>query len=197
MDDRAGSTGSTSLESYGPNGAKLNRDTANCLWSLFTAVKARLYIGRYLRAHETWPYESLPEYRLMFRVPWQLILLSPGARYPHMFIDVASEAKTAISLDLSILCVNHIHENFTEFPGSIEFHLRADIAETLASMLAWGNYYTEDGVELYLYGSDEDFNDLLKSMLDDIRANKQGLNSMQQLTMLANVDHSLEGFRPK
>ncbi|KAK5678174.1 hypothetical protein LTS10_009344 [Elasticomyces elasticus] len=196
MDDRAGFTGPTSLESYGLNGAVLNRDTANCLWSLFTAVKARLYMGRSLQTQKPWPYELLPEYRLMFRVPWQLILLSPGARYPHMFIHTASESKTVIPLDLSILCIPHTNDSKVETRDSIEFHLRADIAETLASMLAWGDY-TDDGVQPYIYGSDEEFDNLLESILDDIRANQQGLNSTQQLTMLAHIDHCLKDFRPE
>ncbi|KAK5722689.1 hypothetical protein LTR15_005921 [Elasticomyces elasticus] len=165
-------TGSTSkyFESYGPNGPELNRETTNGLWSLFAAVKARLYVGVYWDpqlARKPWPYRSLPEHRLMLRVPWELILSSPGARYPRTFIDVASEPTTVIPLDLSILCAAHIKEDFGESYDSIEFHLRADVAETLASMLAWAES-RYDGLQPHLYGSDEEFDNLLKSVSEDI-----------------------------
>ncbi|KAK6424590.1 hypothetical protein LTR81_002930 [Elasticomyces elasticus] len=193
-----GASRSKYFSSYGPNGLEVNRDAASSLWRLFTAVKAKLYIGRSLDTQKPWPYQSLPEYLLMFRIPWELVLLSPGARYPRMFIDVASESKTMTPFDLSILCAaNTYDEDIDIIPcDSIEFHIRADIGDTLASMLAWteSRYY---GLQLNLYGSDEEFDNLLRSILEDIRANKQGLNSTQQLTILAHVDHYLEDFRPE
>ncbi|KAK3647282.1 hypothetical protein LTR56_008113 [Elasticomyces elasticus] len=187
-------TDSIYTESFGPDGPNLNRDTINGVRSLLTAVKARLYIGSDLEYMEPWPYTILPEHLLILSIPWELMLLSPGARYPHMFIDTASESKTVIPLDLSILCVSERADNFLEACDSIEFHLHADLAETLASMLAWPETKYR-GVQPCLYGSDEDFKNLLKSILDDIRANKQSLNSMQQLVKLAHVDHFLRGFR--
>ncbi|KAK4901246.1 hypothetical protein LTR27_001803 [Elasticomyces elasticus] len=184
----------SAFESYGPDGPELNRDTTECLWSLFTAVKASLYTGISSEKQKPWPYESLPEYRMMFRVPWKLILLSPGARYPRMFIDVASESRTLIPLDLSILCTPDTIDHVLESGDSIEFHLCTDTAKTLASMLAWDDG-GGDRVLPYLYGSDEESDNLVKSISEDIRANKQGLNLLQQLTMLAHVDHCLKALR--
>ncbi|KAK5697081.1 hypothetical protein LTR17_024022 [Elasticomyces elasticus] len=181
-------------ESLGSNGHSLDIGIINGLRILFTALQSRFYVGGPVVVRKPWPYELLPRYQFFLCIPLELMLVSSATRFPNRFLDIARELRVAMPLGLCIMCATYTDDGFATSSDTIEFHLRVDIAETLASMLAW-DQDTDDGLQLCIYGSDEDFDHLLTSMLDDIRANEQGLDTTQQLLMAAHVDFFLEDLR--
>ncbi|KAK4961404.1 hypothetical protein LTR10_001894 [Elasticomyces elasticus] len=182
------------FEYLSPTSFQMKRAFFDSLWALLTAGKARYYIGNRHGPRKPWPYEALPHYQLFLQIPWKLVLAPTGARHAYVSDDPAREWSAQLPLEVRIMCATHIDHGLTETYDSIEFCLHNDIAKVLASMLLWEQDSDNGIARLFIHGSEDEYTNLLASILDDIKANKQGLNVIQQLALYAHVELYLEDF---